>query len=94
MTAVRDRVIEALTRIITANREADPRATALVCVTAVEGLGYRPTEARPSADWRYKPGGTGVPKSDEVRALLDAAKRDCDAATLVVRRDDPPGDAA
>lgn len=73
MTAIRDRAVEALTRIITANQDPDtyPRATALECVAAMEGLGYRPTEARPPASWNRQHGG-GAPASDEFRAIKAA----------------------
>lgn len=38
--------------------------------------------------------GSGAPRSEEVRAMLDAARSQCDAATPVVRKDDPPRSAA
>jgi hypothetical protein len=73
MTASRDRALEALTRIITANGDADPGCTARECLVALEGLGYRPTEARPASDWR--PRGTAAGPSEATRAELDAARR-------------------
>lgn len=48
---------------------------------------------------RPQPGGwtpakSGAPKSEEVRAMLDAARSQCDAITPVMRKDDPPRTAA
>ena len=55
----RERALELLTRIVTANDGADPGCTARECLVALEGLGYRPTEARPSPAWdRQHAGGT------------------------------------
>jgi hypothetical protein len=70
----RERTLELLTRIVTANEGADPGCTARECLVAMEGLGYRPTEARPAADWKLH--GTGAtPPADllrDLRADLDA----------------------
>jgi hypothetical protein len=70
----RERALELLTRIVIANEGADPGCTARECLVALEGIGYRPTEARPAADWRPH-GGTSKPPADllrELRADLDA----------------------
>lgn len=72
MTA-RDRALELLRRIIADNTEADAECTARECLVALEGLGYRPTEARPAADWKLHATGTGP--SEETRAQLDEARR-------------------
>lgn len=58
MTA-RERALELLERQITGGRDvgADPAVTARECLVALEGLGYRPTEARPAVDWRVRGGG-------------------------------------
>ena len=70
----RERTLELLTRIVSANEGADPGCTARECLVAMEGLGYRPTEARPAADWKHH--GTGAaPPADllrNLRADLDA----------------------
>ena len=70
----RERALELLTRIVTANDGADPGCTARECLVALEGLGYRPTEARPAAEWKLH--GTGsAPPADllrDLRADLDA----------------------
>ena len=84
MTA-RDRALELLTRIVTENEGADPGCTARECLVALEGLGYRPTEARPAADWRHQGGGTG-PSEEFLAAKRELAER--------LARRDPPGDAA
>ena len=84
----RERALELLTRIVTANDGADPGCTARECLVALEGLGYRLTEARPSVEWKIH--GTGAkPPADllrDLRADLDAkaeraaAERDRDDA--------------
>jgi hypothetical protein len=70
----RERALELLTRIVTASDGADPGCTARECLVAMEGLGYRLTEARPTTGW--KPRGTGGnPPADllrDLRADLDA----------------------
>ena len=73
MTA-RDRALEALTRIIAANGDADPGCTARECLVALEGLGYRTTEARPAAEWKHRGTGAKPPASllRDLRADLDA----------------------
>ena len=64
----RERALELLTRIVTANDGADPGCTARECLVALEGLGYRPTEARPAAEWKIH--GTGAkPPADLLRDL-------------------------
>ena len=72
MTA-RDRAVELLRRIIAENPGADHECTARECLVALEGLGYRPTEARPPADWKLHAAGTGP--SEATRAQLDEARR-------------------
>ena len=72
----RERALELLTRIVTANDGADPGCTARECLVAMEGLGYRPTEARPPAEWKLH--GTGAtPPADllrDLRADLEAKR--------------------
>ena len=70
----RDRALELLTRIVTANEGADPGCTARECLIAMEGLGYRPTEARPPADWKLHGTGAAPPSGllRDLRAELDA----------------------
>lgn len=84
MTA-RDRAIELLTRIVTANENADPGCTARECLVALEGLGYRPTEARPPADWKLH--GTGTGPSDATRAELAEARQRAATAAAKFRED-------
>lgn len=51
---VRERALKLLERHIAEGCGAGDAAaaTARECLVALEGLGYRPTEARPAADWR------------------------------------------
>lgn len=50
---------------------------------------------RPAAAWKPAPAGSGLPKADEVRALVEAAREAIGAATPKVRGDgDPPRTAA
>ena len=70
----RERALELLTRIVTANDGADPGCTARECLVALEGLGYRLTEARPPAEWKLH-GTAAKPPADllrDLRADLDA----------------------
>lgn len=94
MTAVRERALALLERHIGNGRQdgADPAVTARECLVALEGLGYRPTEARPAADWKRH--GTGTKPSGAIRAELDAAKARAAEAAAATRRNDPPRDAA
>lgn len=86
MTA-RDRALELLRRIIADNTEADPECTARECLVALEGFGYRPTEARPPADWKLH--GTGTGPSEETRAELESAKqRAAEAAARFLKAED------
>jgi hypothetical protein len=73
MTA-RERALEALTRIIAANGDADPGCTARECLVALEGLGYRPTEARPAVGWPVHGAGAEPPADllQQLRADLGA----------------------
>jgi hypothetical protein len=75
----RDRAIELLTRIVTQNEGSDPGCTARECLVALEGLGYRPTEARPAPSWKLHGAGSGM--SEETRAELAAAKQRAAEAT-------------
>ena len=85
----RERALELLTRIVTANENADPGCTARECLVALEGLGYRLTEARPASEWKLH--GTGSqPPADLLRALR--AELDAKAERAVADRD--KGDAA
>ena len=86
----RDRAVEALTRIILANEGADPGCTARECLVALEGLGYRPTEARPAPDWKLRTPGPRL--SEETRAELEAAKQR--AAAAAARFSDAEQDGA
>lgn len=79
----RDRALELLRRIIAEADDADADCTALDCLVALEGLGYRPTEARPPADWKLH--GTGAEPSGETRALMEAAKERSAAAAAKLR---------
>ena len=72
MTA-RDRALELLRRIIAEADGADSECTARECLVALEGLGYRPTEARPPADWKLHATGSGP--SEATRAQLDEARQ-------------------
>lgn len=94
MTDIRERALDRLERLIGEAQEAGdaPRATAISCLTALEGLGWRPTEARPAADWKLH--GTGTGPSGSTRALLEQARERADQATAELRRDDPPKDVA
>jgi hypothetical protein len=77
---VRDRALEVLTRIITANESVDHGFTARECLVALEGLGYRPVEAlAPPPAWKLR--GTGSAPSENVRAELEAAKQRAAEAT-------------
>ena len=80
----RERALELLTRIVTANDGADPGCTARECLVAMEGLGYRPTEARPPAEWKLH--GTGSePPADLLRDLR--ADLNAKAAQAAAERD-------
>ena len=71
----RERALELLTRIVTANDGADPGCTARECLVALEGLGYRPTEARATVEWKLHGATSGPPPADllrDLRADLDA----------------------
>lgn len=50
----------------------------------------RPAALPPALTGPVRPGGDGLPKAEEVRALLDKARDDSHAATSVVRNYDPP----
>jgi hypothetical protein len=77
VTAPRERALELLERHITSGREenADPGVTARECLLALEGIGYRPTEARPPADWRLH--GAAADPSEETRSALAAVRAAC-----------------
>ena len=90
MTA-RERALTILARIIAADQDADPDCTARECLVALEGLGYRPTEARPAADWKHH--GTGTGPSEETRALMEAARERSAEATTRLRPDKAEGAA-
>ena len=70
----RERALELLTRIVTANDGTDPGCTARECLVALEGLGYRLTEARPPAEWKLHGTGSAPPAGllRDLRADLDA----------------------
>lgn len=70
----RERALELLTRIVTANDGADPGCTARECLVALEGLGYRPTEARPAVEWKIYGAGAKPPADllRDLRADLEA----------------------
>jgi hypothetical protein len=85
MTA-RDRALELLRRIIAEADDADADCTARECMVALEGLGYRPTEARPPAEWKMH--GTGTGPSEAVRAELEAAKARAAEAAARFRDED------
>ncbi|HEV2251847.1 MAG TPA: hypothetical protein VGS06_01510 [Streptosporangiaceae bacterium] len=88
MTAIRERALELLERHIANGREdgADPAVTARECMLALEGIGYRPTEARPAADWKLHAAGSGP--SEATRALMDAAKERAAEAAARIREQD------
>jgi len=93
MTA-RDRALALLERHISNGRQEDthPSVTARECLLALEGLGYRPTAARPAADWKSRAAGTKP--SEAIRAELEAAKQRAAEAAAALREGDPPRDAA
>ena len=93
MTATRERALELLERHISNGRQEndDPGVTARECLVALEGIGYRPTEARPAADWRLH--GTGTGPSEATRAELEAAKQRAAEATARFREDEQDGAA-
>ena len=76
----RERALELLTRIVTANDSADPGCTARECLLAMEGLGYRLTEARPAAEWKLH--GTG---SEPPADVLGELRRDLEAKAAAFR---------
>jgi len=90
----RDRALSLLERHISNGRQegADPWVTARECMEALEGIGYRPTEARPAADWKRP--GTAPAVSEETRAEVEALKRRSAEAAAELRRNDPPRGAA
>jgi hypothetical protein len=94
VTAIRERALELLERLITRGREddADPGVTARECLLALEGIGYRPTEARPAADWRLH--GTAAEPSEETRAAMEAARAKCAVSPTRVHRDNDLGATA
>ena len=73
MTDTRERAIDTLERLIREGQENDsyPRAVAAECLTVLEGQGWRPTEARPAADWRQHGTGTDPSRVPEVAALRE-----------------------
>lgn len=85
----RDRALELLTRIITGNEDADPGCTARECLVALEGLGYRPTEARPVADWRRHGDGSG-PTDEWRQARAELERRRTEIAEGIARFNEPP----
>jgi hypothetical protein len=89
---VRDRALEVLTRIITANEGVDHGLTARECMVALEGLGYRPVEALAPVDWKFR--GAPVGPSENVRAELEAAKRRAAEAAARFRADEEADGAA
>ena len=83
----RERALELLTRIVTANDGADPGCTARECLVALEGLGYRPTEARLAAEWKLH--GTGAtPPADLLRDLRANLEAKAERAASERNRDD------
>jgi hypothetical protein len=90
----RDRALELLERHIGNGRQdgADPAVTARECLLAMEGLGYRPTEARPAPDWKLR--STGGGPSEETRAELEAAKQRAAEATARFRGGEQDGDGS
>jgi len=90
----RDRALELLERHISNGRQeaTHPSVTARECLLALEGLGYRPSAARPAADWKSRAAGTKP--SEAIRAELEAAKERSLAAAAEQRRNDPPRGAA
>ena len=83
----RERALELLTRIVTANDGADPGCTARECLVALEGLGYRPTEARLAAEWKLH--GTGAaPPADLLRDLRADLEAKAERAASERNRDD------
>jgi len=83
----RERALELLTRIVTANEGADPGCTARECLVALEGLGYRPTEARPAVGWKLH-GGGGEPPADLLRQLRADLDTKAERAAAERNRDD------
>jgi hypothetical protein len=94
MTETRERALELLERHISNGRQdgTDPAVTALECMVALEGLGYRPTAAKPIADWKLRAAGPAM--SEETRAEVEALKQRSAEAAAEQRRNDPPRDAA
>jgi hypothetical protein len=94
VTGARERAIDALARHITEAKgaDADPRAQAAAALLELEALGYRPTEARPAADWRHK--GTGSASAEVKRAAVETLKEACATATAGLRKNDTPQDGA
>ena len=88
MTDIRERAIELLERHITSGGEAaaDPGVTARECLLALEGIGYRPTEARPAVDWRMRH--AGHDPSEDSRAALEAVRAQCATSPTRVHRDE------
>jgi Holliday junction resolvasome RuvABC DNA-binding subunit len=88
VTDIRERAIDLLERHIRNGTEAaaDPRVTARECLLALEGLGYRPTEARPAADWRMRQ--AGHDPSQDSRAALEAVRAQCAVSPTRVHPDD------
>ena len=56
MTDAPDRTVAALVRILVWARDApaDEDITARHILTALRGLGWRPTEAQPAPDWKQR----------------------------------------
>ena len=82
----RERALELLTRIVTENDGSDPGCTARECLVALEGLGYRPTEARPAPAWKSNGGGSAM--SEATRAAVEEAKQRAAAAAARFRDDE------
>ena len=94
MSDTRGHALELLERHISNGRQdgADPAVTARECMVALEGLGYRPTAARPIADWKLRAAGPAM--SEETRAEVEALKQRSAEAAAEQRKHDPPRDAA
>jgi hypothetical protein len=90
-----DFVSDLLVRRIRQLGDADLEVVARQFILDMRARGWRPVMDRPPPlSGTIHPAGTGLPRAQEVRELLEAAKADCEAATPVVRQGDPPRNAA
>jgi hypothetical protein len=75
--------------------EADLEVVAREYVMTLRSRGWRPVmDLPPPLTGPVSSASSGLPRAQEVRQLLEAAKDACEAATPVVRKDDPPRNAA